>query len=92
MDEELNMDANAWIARADAIEDRKIQAECYKKAIEIFPQFEDALINLGATYYNTGRYEEAHKTLLRCSQNKQNPRLQQYLKAVEEKLDKKEHK
>jgi hypothetical protein len=64
----------------------------YNKALEIYPEFEDALINLGAAYYNAGRYEESHETLLRCSQNEQNPRLQQYLKAVEKKLDKKEHK
>jgi tetratricopeptide (TPR) repeat protein len=60
----------------------------YNKALEVKPQFQDALINLGAAYYNAGRYEESHETLLRCSRNKQTPRLQQYLKAVEKKLDK----
>jgi O-antigen ligase len=59
----------------------------YKKALEIFPQFEDALINLGATYCNNGRYQEAYKTLLQCDQNMQNPKLERYLKAVKEKLD-----
>ena len=60
----------------------------YKKALEIFPQFEDALINLGATYYNSGRYEEAYETLVRCNQNTQNPKLEEYLKSVKKKLDK----
>jgi len=58
----------------------------YKKALEIYPAFEDALINLGATYYNRGRYEEAYETLMRCNQNAKNQRLQQYLEAVKEKL------
>lgn len=60
----------------------------YNKALKIYPEFEDALINLGAAYYNAGRYKESYKTLLKCTQNKQNPRLQQYLEIVEKKLDK----
>jgi O-antigen ligase len=60
----------------------------YKKALEIYPEFKDALINLGATYYNTGKYEQAYQTLLLCKPNTQNLRLQQYLKSVKEKLDK----
>lgn len=61
----------------------------YNKALEIYPEFEDALINLGATYYNSGRYEEAYETLLRCNPNTQNPKLEKYLKSVKKMLDKK---
>ncbi|MHC4527045.1 MAG: O-antigen ligase family protein, partial [Planctomycetota bacterium] len=50
----------------------------YTKALEIFGQFEEALINLGATYYNSGSYEQAYQTLLRCDPNSENPKLQQY--------------
>ena len=58
----------------------------YNAALQMYPEFEDALINLGAAYFNAGRYEESHKTMLRCKKTN-NPRLQQYLKAVEEKLN-----
>ncbi|MBW8038993.1 MAG: tetratricopeptide repeat protein [Planctomycetes bacterium] len=58
----------------------------YKKALNIFPEFEEALINLGATYYNADRYEEAYRTLLLCDPNTKDSRLEKYLNAVKEKL------
>lgn len=61
----------------------------YQKALEIHPRFENALINLGATLYNCGRYEQALNTLLRCDPNSQNPKLKNYIEAVENSLDKK---
>jgi tetratricopeptide (TPR) repeat protein len=60
----------------------------YNKALKLYPQFDETLINLGATYYNTGRYEEAYETLLRCDPNTKDPRLEEYLKFVRKKLDK----
>ncbi len=60
----------------------------YKKALTISPEFEDALINLGATYYNTGRYTEAYETLLRCNPNTKDSRLKQYLKITKKEIDK----
>lgn len=63
----------------------------YSKALKIYPQFEEALVNLGATYYNSGRYEEAYEILLRCDPNMKDPRLEEYLKSVEKKLDKDEN-
>jgi O-antigen ligase len=59
----------------------------YKKALGIWPQFQEALINLGATYYNSGRYEQAYQTLLRCKSDEPNPKVQKYLKAVKDKLE-----
>ena len=59
----------------------------YKQALMIFPQFEDALINLGAAYYNSGRHSEAYETLLRCNPNTKNPKLEQYLSIVKQKLN-----
>jgi tetratricopeptide (TPR) repeat protein len=63
--------------------------EYYNKALKIHPKFEEALINLGAAYYNAGRYEDAYETLLRCDPNTKEQRLEEYLKAVRKKLDKK---
>jgi tetratricopeptide (TPR) repeat protein len=60
----------------------------YNKALKIHPQFEEALINLGATYYNAGRYRDAYETLLRCSPNTKDPRLKEYLEICEKNLDK----
>ena len=59
----------------------------YKKAIGLFPQFDKALINLGATYYNCGRYEEAYDVLRRCDPETEDLRLKKYLKIVKEKID-----
>lgn len=58
----------------------------YNKALVISPRFEEALINLGAVYYNRGKYEEAYKTLLRCDQNSKNLKLSTYLEIVKNKL------
>lgn len=66
-----------------------LSIDYYKKALQIYPEFEEALINLGAAYYNAGRYEESHETLLRCKET-DNPRLQQYLRAVKKEIDKKD--
>jgi len=60
----------------------------YNKALQIYPQFDEALINLGATYFNSARYDESYETLLRCDPNTTDPRLKKYLKAVEKNLTK----
>jgi len=59
----------------------------YKKALELFPRFERALINLGAVYYNIGKYKDAYETLSRCNANTNKSELKQYLKVVKEKLE-----
>ena len=58
----------------------------YNEAIMISPDFEEALINLGAVYYNISKFEQAYRTLMRCDQNSKNPKLSLYLKRVREKL------
>ena len=60
----------------------------YKKALEMFPEFEEALINLGATYYNTGRYKEAYDAFLRCNPGTKDSRLKMYLEITKKELDK----
>ncbi len=63
------------------------QALAYcEKAIAISPYFEDGLINLGVMYYNTGRYAEAYRVLLRCSRNSKHPKVEAYTKAAISKL------
>jgi O-antigen ligase len=57
-----------------------------EKAIAISPYFEDGLINLGVMYYNTGRYAEAYRVLLRCSRNSKHPQIAAYTKAAISKL------
>jgi O-antigen ligase len=59
----------------------------YKQALLIFPQFEDALINLGAAYFNSGKYVDAYETLLQCNPDTKNPKLEQYLSIVRQKLN-----
>lgn len=59
----------------------------YQKALSIFPEFEETLINLGATYYNSGRYELAYQTLIQCNPRSENPKLKLYLETVKKELD-----
>lgn len=44
----------------------------YIEALMISPQYEDALINLAATYYNTKEYEKAFATIDKCNSNTTN--------------------
>jgi tetratricopeptide (TPR) repeat protein len=62
----------------------------YKKALDICPEFEEALINLGATYYNAGRFKEAYETLLRCNPDTTDSRLKEYLEITKREVDKKQ--
>lgn len=66
--------------------DHNSAIEHYSKALEISPKFEDSLINLGAVYYNIGRYEEALETLMRCNPDSKNEKLSLYLQEVRNKL------
>jgi O-antigen ligase len=58
----------------------------YRKALNIYPNFDRALINLGATYNNIGKYNDAYETLLRCDPNTDQPELKEYLRIVSIKL------
>jgi O-antigen ligase len=44
----------------------------YKEALAISPQYEDARINLAATYYNNKQYENAFETIEKCKNNSKN--------------------
>jgi len=55
----LEMSAQDWITRADALEDSRIQMECYKKAIAMNPDSDEAHIALGRLYEGEQKYRQA---------------------------------
>ncbi len=60
----------------------------YKEALIVSPQYEDARINLAATYYNAKEYEIAFETIDQCSiTSKNNSYRQILLPIVEKKLN-----
>jgi O-antigen ligase len=70
----------------EMMKDHKNAITSYKEAIRIWPEFDEALINLGATYYNCGRYKDAYQALRQCGPDRSNKKLMQYLAVVENKL------
>lgn len=56
--------------------------ELYNKAIHIAPKFEDALLNLTAVYYNTGKYDSAYSILNRVDSTSKNGKYIPYLEVV----------
>jgi hypothetical protein len=60
--------------------------ELYGKALDISPYFEATLVNLAAVYYNTENYSEALSTLQRIRGTPTDPRYDEYLKRIQEKL------
>jgi len=55
----LAMDAQAWIARADSLEDKKFQILCYQRARDLNPESEEAHIALGRLYESEQKYQQA---------------------------------
>ncbi len=60
--------------------------ELYGKALYISPYFEATLVNLAAVYYNTGNYSEALSTLQRIRGTPTDPRYEEYMKRIQDKL------
>ncbi|MCK4579194.1 MAG: O-antigen ligase family protein, partial [Candidatus Marinimicrobia bacterium] len=59
----------------------------YLQALAVSPANEEVLINLGAAYYNSGRYRDAYATLLKCDTTTADARLLLYLEAIRNKLE-----
>jgi len=59
----------------------------YRKALQISPRFEDALINMSIAYYNQGDYDKAHKVLNRVGSKTKNKRYEEYMKLLQGKLN-----
>ncbi len=59
----------------------------YKKAITIAPKFEEALLNLSAVYYNTGKYQLASDTISQIAENGSSTKIQSYREKISNKLN-----
>jgi O-antigen ligase len=57
----------------------------YKEALTISPNYEDARINLAATYYNSKEYEKAFLTIDKCDSNSKHNSYKQFLTPIVEK-------
>jgi tetratricopeptide (TPR) repeat protein len=57
----------------------------YKEALTISPNYEDARINLAATYYNSKEYEKAFQTIDKCDSNSKHNSYKQFLTPIVEK-------
>ncbi|WP_162127026.1 O-antigen ligase family protein [Flavobacterium phycosphaerae] len=57
----------------------------YKEALAISPKYEDARINLAATYYNSAAYEKAFETIDQCNTTSKNASYKQILMPIVEK-------
>ncbi|MCF6128511.1 O-antigen ligase family protein [Flavobacterium sp. AS60] len=57
----------------------------YKEALTISPNYEDARINLAATYFNHNEYEKAFETIVKCENNSENKSYKQILIPIVEK-------
>jgi tetratricopeptide (TPR) repeat protein len=63
------------------------QAEkVYLKALNISPQFDKALVNLSAVYFNQGEYQKAYQMVLKCREG-WDWRRETYIQKIEEKLN-----
>ncbi len=59
----------------------------YHEALALFPSFEETLINLAATYYNAGRYDEALAEIQKIDSQTTDSRYQLYLEKIQRKLN-----
>jgi O-antigen ligase len=58
----------------------------YQKAVAISPKFEEALLNLSAVFYNSGKYKLASETILQISGTYNTLKVQQFQKKINSKL------
>ena len=62
--------------------------EYYKKALVVSPHLEQTLVNLAAVYYNMGNYEEAYWIITQKRSGPKDPRYDQFLRKISDKLHK----
>ena len=55
----LDMGPQDWLMRADALEDKQLKTECYKKAVALNPDSEDAHNALGKLYEGEQKFKQA---------------------------------
>jgi Flp pilus assembly protein TadD len=66
--------------------DYESAVEYYKKALDVWPGFTEAQINLGVIYFHMGKFKEAQRCLLPCEKSNKDIRISTYLKLIEIKL------
>ncbi|MBE9467267.1 MAG: O-antigen ligase family protein [Bacteroidetes bacterium] len=57
----------------DLLGEHKLAENYYNRALEISPDFKDALVNLSIVYFNKRKNEKAYNTIYRCSEQKPVP-------------------
>ncbi|MDF1545919.1 MAG: O-antigen ligase family protein [bacterium] len=55
----------------------------YRKALAISPRFEDAVLNLSAVLYNSGRFQEAHELICRIESRHSDTRYELFLEKIQ---------
>jgi O-antigen ligase len=60
----------------------------YNKAINLYPKFNDTIVNLAIVYYNLEQYEMAYNTIMRSTEIDSNPKIKKYEKIFKEKIQK----
>jgi len=69
------------------LQDFDTAVDYYNRALFISPRFEQAILNLGAIYFQMAKYKQAREALLRCIKNNPRSRAVAYLKMVEERIE-----
>ncbi len=69
------------------LQDFDTAVDYYNRALFISPRFEQAILNLGATYFQMAKYRQAREALLRCIKINPRSRAATYLKMVEERIE-----
>jgi Flp pilus assembly protein TadD len=62
-------------------------AELYEQAISLAPRFHEALVNLGAVYFNAGQFKKARMALNQAADIDRTEQVDQYLTRVIEAMD-----
>lgn len=62
--------------------DHDIAIEYFKKATTLNPAFEDALLNLSASYFNSGKINESYQTIRKCDVNSGNARYKSHAAVI----------
>lgn len=61
--------------------------ELFNKVLEISPRHEHTLLNLAAVYFEMGKFSEAYQAIQRCDPDTWNPRVAEYRKKIEARLN-----
>ena len=74
----------------ELVGEHKNAISMYKKAIHLYPKFNDTIINLAIVYYNLEEYEMAYNTILKGNNFDTNHKLQKYKNIIKKEIKKEE--